>query len=151
MAELPETFEDVEVGDNFAAEDTYEVTREEIIEFAEQYDPQPFHVDEEAAKESHFGGLVASGWHTCSMAMRLLVDGLLSEDGSMGAAGVDDLRWYEPVRPGDTLRLEGEVVDKGPWSDSLGLVHSRTELYNPDDLVMSYVGLVLWRRAEPPE
>ncbi|MEF8831098.1 MAG: MaoC family dehydratase [Halobacteriales archaeon] len=152
MTDLPQTFEDVTVGDRFESDDRYEVTREEILEFAEKYDPQPFHLDEDAAAESHFGGLIASGWHTAAMAMRLLVDGLLVEDGSAGAIGADDLRWYEPVRPGNVLRLEGEVEDKGPWSDAHGLVHSRVELFNDDDgLVMSYVGLVLWERGGSTE
>lgn len=147
MDEFPQTFEAVDVGDSFALEERYEVSKAEIIEFAEKYDLQPFHVDEEAAAESMFGGLIASGWHTCSMAMRLLVDGFLTESGAQGAAGVDDLRWYKPVRPGDTLRLEGEVKEKGPWSDGMGLVRSRVELFNQDeDLVMAFVGLVLWQR-----
>jgi len=158
--ELPQHFEDVAVGDSYELEEHYEVTREEIVEFAERYDPQPFHVDEAAAEESMFGGLVASGWHTCAMAMRLLVDGYLNESGSQGALGVDDLRWHRPVRPGDVLRIRSEVADTQPWSEEMGLVHSRVELYATDGegdddpfdagkMVMSYVALGLFDRAEP--
>lgn len=151
MGAFPRTFEDVSVGDEFALEGRYEVTEEEILEFGRRWDPQPFHTDPEAAADSIFGGLVASGWHTCAMAMRLLADGFLAESGARGAVGVDDLRWYKPVRPGDVLRLSGETVDKEPWSDELGLVHSRVELLDgDDDRVMAYVGLVLWERAGPP-
>jgi len=155
----PQQFEAVDVGDSYELPGSYEVTREEIVDFAEKYDPQPFHVDEEAAAESMFGELVASGWHTCAMAMRLLVDGYLSDSGSQGALGVDDLRWHRPVRPGDVLRLRSTVEDTGPWSDSLGLVRSRVELYAADGeddpepfddgkLVLSYVALGLFERRE---
>jgi acyl dehydratase len=156
--DLPQRFEEVTVGEAFELPGSYEVTKEEVIEFAETYDPQPFHVDEEAAAESMFGGLVASGWHTCAMAMRLLVDGYLSESGSQGALGVDDLRWHQPVRPGDVLRVRSEVQEKEPWSESMGLVHSRVELYatgSEDDdpfaqenLAMSYVALGLFDRKD---
>jgi acyl dehydratase len=156
--DLPQRFEAVTVGETFELPGSYEVTKEEIIEFAEQYDPQPFHVDEAAAADSMFGGLVASGWHTCSMAMRLLVDGYLSESGSQGALGVDDLRWHQPVRPGDVLRLRTEVRDTEPWNESMGLVRSRVELYATDgndgepfaqeNLVMSYVALGLFDRQD---
>jgi acyl dehydratase len=141
----PRTFGDVEVGDGIEVEATYEVTREEMVAFAERYDPQPFHVDEEAAADSHFGELIASGWQTCAIAMRLLVDGYLNESGAQGAVGVDDLRWYQPVTAGDVLHLEGETVGKEPWSETMGLVRSRAELFDDDDeMVMSYVGLVLF-------
>ncbi|MBI2962411.1 MAG: MaoC family dehydratase, partial [Deltaproteobacteria bacterium] len=84
------------------------VGRDEIIEFGRRYDPQPFHVDEQAARESIYGGLIASGWHTASMFMRLMVDGMIAGSRSMGSPGVDEIRWLKPVRPGDTLR--GRVV-----------------------------------------
>jgi acyl dehydratase len=82
------------------------LTREEIIAFARDWDPQPFHLDEEAAKRSPFGGLIASGWQTAALCMRLAVDGLLAGSTSMGSPGVEDLRWLKPVRPGDALTLE---------------------------------------------
>lgn len=104
-------FEDIEVGETREFGE-YHVTKKEIVEFAEQYDPQQFHTDEEAAKNSAFGELVASGWHTTAMCMRMVVEGLLKNSASMGGRGVDELRWRQPVTPGDTLSLRIEVVDK---------------------------------------
>lgn len=139
-----QTYEDVTVGDTRSFGE-YEVSREEILRFAERYDPQPFHVDEEAAAESLFGGLVASGWHTAAMTMRMLVEGELNDSGAMGAVGVDELRWPTPVRPGDTLSLETEVLEKEPFREGVGLVHSRTVTTNGDGgTVMSMVGRVLY-------
>ena len=97
-------FEDFQVGDSYDLGVTPPVTAEEIIIFAQQFDPQPFHLDAEQAKNSIFGQLVASGWHTTSLLMRLLVDGLLNETISMGSPGVDEIRWLRPLRPGDTLQ-----------------------------------------------
>ncbi|WP_254536911.1 MaoC family dehydratase [Halomarina litorea] len=139
-----QTYEDVTVGETRSFGE-YEVTREEILRFAGQYDPQPFHVDEEAAESSMFGGLVASGWHTAAMTMRMLVDGELNESGALGAVGVDELRWPNPVRPGDTLSIETEVLEKEPFREGIGLVHSRTVTTNDDgETVMSMVGRVLF-------
>ncbi len=143
-----EYFEDVEIGETrtFGSRD---VTREEILEFAERYDPQPFHTDETAAEESMFGGLIASGWHTAAMTMRLLVENVFTESAATGAVGIDELRWPNPVRPGDTLSVHTEVLETEPWSDRLGLVRSRTTTLNgEDDEVMSMVGLVLYERRE---
>jgi acyl dehydratase len=84
---------------------TCSATEEEIIAFATQFDPQPFHIDKEAAAGSIYGGIIASGWHTCSMMMRLVVDGLMCDASSMGSPGLDDVRWLLPVRAGDTLRV----------------------------------------------
>lgn len=81
------------------------VTEAEILAFAQQFDPQPFHIDAGAAAESHYGGLIASGWHTCSMMMRMVVDGLLAASSGMGSPGLDGVRWLAPVRGGDTLRV----------------------------------------------
>lgn len=91
---------------------SYEVTEAEIKEFAGQYDPQSFHVDSAAAAESLFGGVIASGWHTAAVCMRLLVDGHLADAASLGAIGVDELRWPNPTRPGDVLSVEFEVLEK---------------------------------------
>ena len=100
---MPElTFEDFEPGRVFEL-GAREVTEEEIVAFAREWDPQPFHVDPEAAQESSFGGLIASGWHTGAMWMRLYVDSLLVGAASMGSPGIEELRWLAPVRPGDTL------------------------------------------------
>ncbi|WP_394738995.1 MaoC family dehydratase [Natronococcus roseus] len=109
-------YEDLTVGDVFET-GGYTVTKEEIVEFAEQFDPQPFHVDEEAAAESMFGELVASGLHTLCLSVRLFVtDVVQGENGvaNMGGLGMDDLRWHEPVRPGETLRVRVEVLEKNP-------------------------------------
>jgi acyl dehydratase len=86
------------------------VTREEMIGFAAQYDPQPMHLDEEAARHTMLGGLGASGWHTCCIMMKMIADGLLLDAASMGAPGVDEVKWLKPVRPGDSLKLRGSVV-----------------------------------------
>ena len=96
-------FEDFVVGQTIPV-GTRTVTEEEIIVFAKQFDPQPFHVDPEAAAKSMFGGIIASGWHTCGMIMRLMVDGFLNESTSLGSPGVDEVRWIKPVRGGDTDR-----------------------------------------------
>lgn len=85
------------------------VTREEIVAFAAEFDPQPFHLDEEAARTSMLGGLAASGWHTCAILMRMIYDGFLHESASMGSPGVDEVRWLAPVRPGDNLTVRRTV------------------------------------------
>ncbi len=86
------------------------VTEEEIIAFATQFDPQPFHIDRAAAANSIYGGVIASGWHTCSMMMRLIVDGMMAASSSMGSPGLDNVRWLQPVRAGDTLSVRYETV-----------------------------------------
>jgi acyl dehydratase len=90
------------------------ISREEITRFAREWDPQSFHLDEEAARRTHFGGLVASGWHTACLIMRIVVDGLLEGSTSMGSPGIEDLRWLRPVRPDDPLTLTLEVVEARP-------------------------------------
>jgi acyl dehydratase len=87
------------------------VTREEIIGFAAQYDPQPMHLDEEAARHTMLGGLAASGWHSCCIMMKMIADGLLLDTASMGAPGIDEVKWLKPVRPGDSLTVRGSVLD----------------------------------------
>jgi acyl dehydratase len=135
-------FEDVSVGETDSS-GSYEVTAEEIVAFAEQYDPQPFHTDPDAAAETPFGGLVASGWHTAAMTMRLLVDGPLSELATRGALGVDELRWRSPVRPGQTLTMETEVVAKEDWDEEAGKIDVAVTTYADDEVALSMVGLVL--------
>ncbi len=93
---------------------TRAVSEEEIISFATQFDPQSFHVDKETATDSIFGGVIASGWHTCSMIMRMVVDGFLKNSSSMGSPGVDEIRWILPVRPGDILTVTAETLDSRP-------------------------------------
>jgi acyl dehydratase len=106
-------FEDFAVGDVFEY-GSYTVSEEQIIRFAEQFDPQPFHLDPEAAKQSIFGGLIASGIHTLSILMRMTTDGLLHEMASLGSPGIDDARWIIPVRPNDTLSVRMTIGDTIP-------------------------------------
>jgi acyl dehydratase len=139
-------FEDLATGETRDL-GTTSVSREDIVTFAEQYDPQPMHVDPEAAADGPFGELVASGWHTAAVCMRRLVDGLLSELATLGAAGVDELRWRTPVRPGDELRIRVEVEDTEPWDEDRGLARCRLTATNQDgDDAMTMVGLVLFAR-----
>src|SRR5205814_10407305 len=105
--------EDLQVGDRFES-DAFSVTEHDIIAFARAFDPQPFHLDVETAKQSVFGGLVASGWHTAAMTMKLFVTGGLRLAGGSVGFGVDELRWPRPVRPGDTLRLQTEIIEIRP-------------------------------------
>jgi len=129
----------------------YEVTREEILEFARKYDPQPFHTDEESAGDSIYGGLIASGWHTCAMMMRLLCDAVLLEAESMGSPGVEKIRWLKPVRPGDTLRGRMTVVETRPSRSKpdRGLIRSHWAVLNQEDeLVMTMEGMGMYRRRD---
>jgi len=143
---MDETYEAVEVG-TVREFGSYDVTREEIVTFAQRYDPQPFHVDPEAARESMFGGLVASGWHTCAMTMRLLVDNHLNESGAMGSPGVESLRFRAPVRPGDTLSVRTEHVDKEPWDGDRGVVYTDIATLNGDgEAVVTMEAMVLFPR-----
>ncbi len=122
---------------------TVPVTQEAILAFARQFDPQYFHTDPEKAKGSIFGGLVASGWHTAAMVMRLWVDEIVSHTVSMGSPGVEDLRWPAPVRPGDTLTARAVVLETRPSKSrpEMGLVRWRAETYNQrDELVFSMTG-----------
>lgn len=108
-------FEDIEAGTTYEL-GSHTFTREEIVAFARSFDPQPFHLDEAAAAESPFGGLIASGWHTAAIWMRLYVDSLLAGAASMGSPGVEQLRWLRPVRPGDTVRASLTVLEATPSS-----------------------------------
>jgi len=147
---MVEYYEDIEVGDTHEY-GSYRVTEDEIIEFAEQYDPQPFHTDPEAAKETSFGGLAASGWHTASMCMRLFVE-LMGDINwaSQGARGVDELRWIRPVRPGDELSIEVETVEKRDGDrPGMGEVDSRLTGYRDgDEAVISWIGLGMIEKRE---
>jgi acyl dehydratase len=140
-------FEDMEVGrvEEFGS---YEVTAEEIVEFAERYDPQWFHVDaDRASEESPYGGLIASGWHTASATMRMLVDEHFGDAASMGARGLERLRWVKPVRPGDTLSLRTEVLGREVDGPDRGTVTVETETRRDDGaVVMTMVSLVMYAR-----
>jgi acyl dehydratase len=128
------------------------VSAEEIKDFAQQYDPQPFHVDEEAGRHSIFGSLCASGWHTCALAMKLTVENFLSESASMGSPGLENLRWLKPVYPGDTLRLQYEITESRPLRKrtDTGLIRSNWEMFNQhDDQVLHMEGYGMFRRRHP--
>ena len=127
-------------------------TAEEIVAFATQFDPQPFHLDEEAAKQSVFGGLCASGWHTCSMAMRLMVTNFLLESSSQGSPGLENIKWLKPVFPGDTLRLQHTVVESRPMTKRLdvGLVRTVWAMFNQrGEQVLHMEGWGMFRRRTP--
>ncbi|AUT68848.1 MaoC family dehydratase [Paraburkholderia hospita] len=105
------SYEDMEVGKSYEV-GSHTFTRDEIVRFAEQFDPQPFHVSDTGAAASPYGTLIASGWHTCSVMMGMLVRNVLAGSTSMGSPGIDDLRWLKPVRVGDTIRMMNSVLDK---------------------------------------
>ena len=141
-------FEDITTGSVYEFGD-HEMTGADIIEFASRFDPQPFHIDPAAAGDSIFGGLIASGWHTGSVVMRLMVDHYLTPESSLGSPGVDEIRWIVPVRPGDRLRVRSTVLDTEPSRSKpdRGIVHSRTEVLNQNDqMVMTLKGMAMIRR-----
>ena len=128
----------------------YDVTREEVLEFAHKYDPQPFHLSDEAAARTHFGKIAASGWHTAAMSMRVIVDALGQEpQAGLGSPGVDELRWLKPVYPCDRLTVSGKIVDKTPSRSkpTLGTIRTQTIVTNQDGVdVMRYTSIVLMQR-----
>lgn len=148
---MPTYFEDLTEGEerSFGA---YEVTEEEILEFAGQYDPQWFHTDpERAAEESMYGGLIASGWHTAAMTMRMIVDNHLEDAMSLGALGVDELRWPNPVLPGETLSVRSEVVAKRPSESrsDRGIVKNASTTVNQDgEVKLEMTSIVLYARRD---
>jgi acyl dehydratase len=122
----------------------FTISEAEIIAFAKDYDPQPFHVDPVAAADGPFGGIIASGWHTISLTMRLLVEHFVSPESSLGAAGVDEVRWPKPVRPGDTLHARATVLEarRSGSKPDRGIVRSLCELTNPGgELVMKLTAI----------
>jgi acyl dehydratase len=127
---MVEWFDDLKVGMRFTSEETT-VSKEDVLRFAAEFDPQPFHLDEAAAKKTIFNGLAASGWHTAAIAMRLAVTARPFGPHPLLGAGVDELRWLKPVRPGDILHLEGEVVELVPSrSKPQGVVRLKWIAYN---------------------
>ena len=144
-------FEDLEVGTK-SSFGHYEVTREEVIEFASKYDPQPFHLDDEAAAQTYFGRLSASGWHTCAMTMRMMVEEFSKgEAASLGSPGIDELRWIKPVYAGDTLRVEAEVTAAKPSQSKpdRGFVDVQYNILNQNDvLVSSYHSTHMLKRRD---
>ena len=149
---LERWFDDYPVGE-VAEFGDHEVTAQEIVGFARRYDPQPFHVDERAARASIFGGLIASGWMTASCAMRMLVDHYVSPRSSMGSPGIDELRWLQPVRPGDRLRMRVTVLEARPSRSKpdRGMLRFRWEVLRHDgEAVMTMSGWGLYARRPPP-
>ena len=142
-------FEDLEMGSETYF-GSYEVTREEVLEFARKYDPQPFHLSDEAAAKPHFGRLAASGWHTCAMTMAVIARKVVNEEqAGLGSPGIDELRWLKPVYPGDTLHVRGKIADKTPSRSKpdLGSFRTETIVTNQDDVpVMRFKSIVLIRR-----
>lgn len=127
-------------------------TAEDIKDFAEQFDPQPFHLDELAGRRSIFGNLCASGWHTCALAMRLTVENFLRESSSMGSPGLESLRWLKPVYPDDTLSLRHTILESRPLRKrpDIGLVRSRWEMFNQNsEKVLEMEGYGMFRRRAP--
>ncbi len=145
-------FDDLEVGAK-ASFGSYHVTREESLTFAEKYDPQPFHLSDEEAAKTHFGRMSASGWHTCAMTMSMLVEQMKAHpQASLGAAGIDELRWLKPVFPGDTLRCETELLEKkaSEKRPEMGSTRSQMSVFNQhDEKVLSFIarGLLARRPA----
>ena len=123
--------------------------RDEIVAFARNWDPQPFHLDEQAAAASIYGGLIASGWHTVCAFMRLFADGLLNRAAAMGSPGIDELRWLKPVRPGDRLDARLEVLEVRPSRSKpdRGIVRLRCVMAKQhEEEVLSFIGNVMFRR-----
>lgn len=148
-------YEDLEVGAK-SSFGRYDVTREEVLEFARKYDPQAFHLDDEAAAKTHFGRVSASGWHTCAMTMAMMVENMKnSRQAGLGSPGVDQLMWKKPVYPGDTLRVEAEIISKRRSKSrrEMGLFKSRAQVFNQNDevvLEMTSNGLIAVRNPDAP-
>jgi acyl dehydratase len=142
------TFEDFQPG-HFATLGPRHVTRAEIVAFASEFDPQPMHLDDEAAKQSMTGGLSGSGWHMCALAMRMQVDGVIGRAASVSGLGVDEAKWLAPLRPGDDLMLEVHVDEARPSRSrpDCGIVKIRSEMFNASGAkLMTLVSSGLFRR-----
>jgi acyl dehydratase len=125
------------------------VTKDDILAFAREFDPQPFHIDEEAAKASFVGGLIASGWHTCALTMRMVADGFLQNTSGMGAPGIEEVKWQTSVRPGDTLSLRRTVLEtrESRSRPEMGLVRILSEVLNQaGEIVMTQVNWTMFGR-----
>ena len=146
MSDRLRYFEDLEVGE-IRRFGHYEVTREEVLEFAGKYDPQPFHLDDDAASQTHFGRLAASGWHTCSMTMAMMVESQKDAPRALiGGAGIDELRWLKPVHPGDVLSCETELLDKrrSASKPGMGILRQRTTTFNQhSEKVLSMITVIM--------
>jgi acyl dehydratase len=145
-------FEDLEVGaETYFG--SYQVTREEVLEFAQKYDPQPFHLSDEAAAATHFGRISASGWHSCAMTMAVVARHVVKGgQAGLGSPGIDELRWLKPVYPGDTLHVRGSILDKTPSRSKpdIGSFRTSTTVTNQDEVpVLTFTSIVLIRRRPP--
>ena len=142
-------FEDLVVGAETEF-GSYEVTREEVIDFARKYDPQPFHLSDEAAAKTHFGRIAASGWHTAAMTMGVIARRVVDEEqAGLGSPGIDELRWKKPVYPGDTITVRGKILEKTPSRSKPGIGSFRTETTVTNqhgELVMNFTSIILMRR-----
>lgn len=138
-------FEDFHVGDRFRSAE-YTFTEAEMIEFARQFDAQPFHIDAEAAKQSVFGGLVASGWHTAAIVMRLRTQSELTVAGGLIGLGVEEMRWPQPVHAGDTIQLEAEVLElrTSRTRPDRGIVRVRETARNQAGEIVLMMVTALW-------
>ena len=151
MADITYFWEDMAVG-QVRDLGTISPSREEIIAFASQFDPQPFHLDDAAGEASVFGGLCASGWHTCAMAMRLMVTNFLSQTSSLGSPGLENIQWKKPVYPNDTLRLQTTVLETKPMGrrPDVGMTRNLWEMFNQHgDKVLHMEGWGMFRRRHP--
>jgi acyl dehydratase len=141
-------WEDFQPGDTLET-GSHTFTEEEIIAFGRQFDPQSFHIDPVAARKSAFGGLIASGWHTCAVAMRLMVEKYVARSASLGSPGLDNIRWLSPVRAGDTITYRRRITAARPSESKpgVGLVHSHWEALNQrGQTVMTMEGWAMFRR-----
>jgi acyl dehydratase len=141
-------FEDFKVGETHDC-GSKTVHKDEIVGFAREFDPQPFHVDEKKAEASPYGGLIASGWHTCALCMRLAVDGVLKDTANMGSPGVENLRWLKPVRPGDTIEVTVSVLEMVPSSSrpDRGRIKVKFEVTDhTGDTLMDMVAWMMMKR-----
>lgn len=148
---MPEIYLDDLVPGQVHALGRHTVGADEIVAFAASWDPQPFHLDAQAAAESIYGGLIASGWHTCCIFMRLFADGLLNRAAALGSPGIDELRWLKPVRPGDTLAGSVEVLEVRPSRSrpDRGIARLRSVVRNQaGDEVLSFVAAVMFARRQ---
>ena len=140
-------YEDIQI-DVVQKYGSYEVTKDEVVEFASKYDPQPFHLDEEAAAKTHFGRLSASGWHSAAMMMRMMVDQMTAnKQAGLGSPGVENLRWLKPVYPGDTLRCEHITLEKrrSESRPKMGIMKGKITVFNQHDeqvMTMESTGLI---------
>jgi acyl dehydratase len=132
---------------------TFSISEEEIIRFGREYDPQPFHVDPLGAKDGPYGGLIASGWQTTALMMRLLVEHYVSPESSLGAAGIDEIRWPRPVRPGDTLQVRVTVLEarRSNSKRDRGIIRSRAEVTNQDGVVAMTLTSINFVRLRDPQ